>query len=357
VTKAETAAPPEPVDWGLAERVASRVAGRDPIASSYLGGSLRPDFSDVTTHAELLVGDFTGLRAPGAVSARVLDRPEWVHANVASMRRMLQPLTARVGERMARSPIAPIGRRVAGTEMGVLLGFMAQRVLGQYDLLVLEDPDVPDANDAVYYVGPNILGLEKRYAFRPRDFRLWIAIHEVTHRAQFTAIPWMKQYFLSLVEKALGIVDPDPGRLLHAVTHAADELRKGRNPLDDGGLVALLASPEQRGVLAQVQALMSLLEGHGNSVMNELGRLHVSGQERMARVLQARRRSRGITGILYKLLGFESKLRQYEVGEAFVAAVEREDGPRAIDAAWRGPEYLPTIDELTHPEAWLRRVA
>lgn len=357
MTQTETAAPPEPVDWALAERVARRFAGREPIAASYLGGSLSPDFSAVTGEAEQLVGDFTGLRAPGAATACVLDRPQWVHANVASMRRLLQPLTARVGERMARSPIAPIGRRVAGTEMGMLLGFMAQRVLGQYDLLVPEDPTEPDAGDAVYYVGPNILSLEKRYAFRPRDFRLWIAIHEVTHRAQFTAVPWMKRYFLSLIDEALAIVDPDPGRLVQAMIRAADELRKGHNPLDDGGLVALLASPEQRGVLARVQALMSLLEGHGNSVMNELGRLHVAGQERMARVLQARRRNRGVTGILYKLLGFESKLRQYEVGEAFVAAVEREGGPRAIDAAWRSPESLPTIDELARPDEWLRRVA
>jgi putative hydrolase len=167
----------------------------------------------------------------------------------------------------------------------------------------------------------------------------------------------MKQYFLSLVEEALAIVDPDPGRLVQAMIRAADELRKGHNPLDDGGLVALFASPEQRGVLAKVQALMSLLEGHGNSVMNTLGRLHVAGQERMARVLQARRQSRGVAGVLYKLLGFESKLRQYEVGEAFVAAVEREGGPRAIDAAWRGPESLPTLDEFARPSEWLARVA
>jgi coenzyme F420 biosynthesis associated uncharacterized protein len=357
MTQTETDAPPEPVDWALAERVARRFAGREPIATSYLGGSLHSDFSAVTTQAEQLVGDFTGLHAPGTASACVLDRPQWVHANVASMRRMLHPLTARVGERMARSPVAPIGRRVAGTEMGVLLGFMAQRVLGQYDLLVPDDPDEPGDRDAVYYVGANILSLEKRYAFRPRDFRLWIAIHEVTHRAQFTAVPWLKRYFLSLVDRALAIVDPDPGRLVQAMVRAADELRKGRNPLDDGGLVALFASSEQRGVLAQVQALMSLLEGHGNSVMNELGRLHINGQERMARVLQARRRSRGISGVLYKLLGFESKLRQYEVGEAFVAAVERAGGPRAIDAAWRGPESLPTMDELARPEEWLARVA
>jgi coenzyme F420 biosynthesis associated uncharacterized protein len=357
VTQAETAAPPEPVDWELAERVARRFAGREPIAASYLGGSLHSDFSAVTTQAEYLVGDFTGLHAPGTASACVLDRPQWVHANVASMRRMLHPLTARVAERVARSPVAPIGRRVAGTEMGVLLGFMAQRVLGQYDLLVPDDPDESEGTGAVYYVGANILALEKRYAFRPRDFRLWIAIHEVTHRAQFTAIPWMKRYFLSLVEQALAIVDPDPGRLVQAMMRAADELRKGHNPLDDGGLVALFASHEQRGVLAKVQALMSLLEGHGNSVMNELGRMHVEGQERMARVLQSRRRTRGVAGILYKLLGFESKLRQYEIGEAFVAEVVRVGGPDAIDAAWRGPESLPTMDELARPAEWLTRVA
>jgi len=360
VTQTDTAAPPEPVDWDLAERVARRFAGREPIAASYLGESLHSDFSAVTTRAEQLVGDFTGLHAPGTASACVLDRPQWVHANVASMRRMLHPLTARVADRMARSPVAPIGRRVAGTEMGVLLGFMAQRVLGQYDLLVPEDPDASAARTgtgAVYYVGANILALEKRYAFRPHDFRLWIAIHEVTHRAQFTAIPWLKEYFLSLVEQALAIVDPDPGRLVQAMMRAADELRKGHNPLDDGGLVALFASSEQRGVLAKVQALMSLLEGHGNSVMNELGRMHIAGQERMARVLQARRRSRGVAGILYKLLGFESKLRQYEVGEAFVAEAVRVGGTRAIDAAWRGPEYLPTMDEFARPTEWLTRVA
>ncbi|HEY4402634.1 MAG TPA: zinc-dependent metalloprotease [Acidimicrobiia bacterium] len=360
MTQTHTAAPPEPVDWDLAERVARRFAGREPIAASYLGGSLDSDFSAVTTQAEQLVGDFTGLHAPGTASACVLDRAQWVHANVGSMRRMLHPLTARVAERVARSPVAPIGRRVAGTEMGVLLGFMAQRVLGQYDLLVPDDPDqsaATEANGAVYYVGANILALEKRYAFRPRDFRLWIAIHEVTHRAQFTAVPWLKGYFLSLVEQALAIVDPDPGRLVQVMMRAADELRKGHNPLDDGGLVALFASSEQRGVLARVQALMSLLEGHGNSVMNELGRAHIAGQERMARVLQARRRSRGVAGILYKLLGFESKLRQYEVGEAFVAEVVRVGGPRAIDAAWRGPESLPTMDELARPTEWLARVA
>ncbi len=348
---------PDPVDWALAARVARRFAGRDSGGGAELQVVLRSDFADVTAQAEHLVAEFTGLQAPGTAVAEVLDRSQWVEANVASMRRLLSPLTARVGERVAKSPIAPVGRRVAGTEMGVLLGFMAQRVLGQYDVLVPNDPGAPVPGGAVYYVGPNVVALEKRYAFRPRDFRLWIAIHEVTHRAQFMAVPWMKPYFLALVDQALEIVDPDPGRLMHALRRAAEELRRGHNPLDDGGLVALLATDQQRGVLAQVQALMSVLEGHGNSVMNHVGSRHVAGQERMARVLQARRRTRGVAGFLFKLLGIESKLRQYEVGEAFVEAVEREGGPGAINAVWRAPEALPTLEELRQPSVWLARVA
>jgi coenzyme F420 biosynthesis associated uncharacterized protein len=344
----------DPLDWGLAERVARRVAGRDPLSSSYLAESLRADFLELTVRAENLVADHTGLRAPGPARAQVVDRASWVAANVRSMRHLLEPLTQRVGQRMAGSPVAPIGRRIAGTETGVLLGYLAQRVLGQYDLLVLDEDG---ASDAVYYVGGNVLALEKRFAFRPRDFRLWIAIHECTHRAQFTAVAWMKPYYLSLVEASLASIDPDPRRLVQALARAAEELRNGRNPLDDGGLVALLATDEQRGALSRVQSLMSLLEGHGNSVMNRIGREHVAGQARMARVLHARRQSSGVVAALHKIVGLESKMRQYEVGETFVAAVEREGGPRAIDAAWRGPEWLPTLDELSDPESWLARVA
>jgi putative hydrolase len=159
------------------------------------------------------------------------------------------------------------------------------------------------------------------------------------------------------VQQAVGSVDTDPRQLARALGHAVEQVRSGRNPLDEGGLVALLATPEQRGVLARVQALMSVLEGHGNRVMNELGREHVAGQERMARVLHSRRQARGVSGIVQKSLGLETKMRQYEVGESFVAAVEREAGPRALDAAWRGPEFLPTADELSTPTAWLARVA
>ena len=342
---------PDPVDWATARTVARIVAGRDPLVSSYLGASLDADFGALTVVAEELVADHTGLHAPGHVRAVVLDRREWVDSNLASMRNLLDPLMQRFGEQMAHNPFAPIGRRIAATEMGALLGYVAQRVLGQYDLLV---PD--DRGEAVYYVGANVLGFEKRFAFRPRDFRLWIAIHEVTHRAQFVGVPWMREYFLSLVQQVFELVDPDPRTLARALSNAVEAIRRGQNPLDEGGLVSLIATREQRGVLGQVQALMSLLEGHGNVVMTDLGARHVAGEERMARVLHQRRQTGGIAQQMQKLLGLEQKMRQYEVGEKFVRGVLDIGGPRAIDHAWVAPENLPVLAELDDPGAWLARV-
>jgi len=342
---------PDPVDWGTARTVARIVAGRDPLVSSYLGASLDADFGALTVVAEELVAAHTGLHPPGHVRAVVLDRREWVESNLASMRNLLDPLMQRFGEKMMHNPFAPVGRRIAATEMGALLGYVAQRVLGQYDLLV---PD--DRGEAVYYVGANVLGLEKRFAFRPRDFRLWIAIHEVTHRAQFVGVPWMREYFLSLVHQVFELVDPDPRTLARALSNAVEAIRRGENPLDEGGLVSLIATEEQRGVLGQVQALMSLLEGHGNVVMTDLGRRHVAGEERMARVLHQRRQSGGIAQQVQKLLGLEQKMRQYEVGEKFVRGVLDIGGPRAIDHAWVAPENLPLLGELDDPGAWLTRV-
>jgi putative hydrolase len=133
-------------------------------------------------------------------------------------------------------------------------------------------------------------------------------------------------------------------------------MRAGRNPLDQGGLVALFASDEQRDVLGQIQSLMSLLEGHGNYVMSELGRRHVQGEERMARVLSERRLRTGVGAQVHKLLGLDAKMRQYEIGERFVRAVIAEAGPSGLDAAWRDPGSLPRVEELERPHDWLDRV-
>ncbi|HUS61915.1 MAG TPA: zinc-dependent metalloprotease [Acidimicrobiales bacterium] len=346
----------EPVAWDLAERVAIRVAGRDPFAESYHYASLQPDFDELTAQAEALVADVTGLRSlAGPARARVTDRAGWVHANIASFRRLLRPLTDKIGPRLEATPLAGVGRNVAGVQLGTMLGWMATRVLGQYDLLVVED-ERPEDQDLVYYVGPNVIALEKRFGFPPREFRLWLALHEVTHRAQFTGVPWMRGHFLSLVDATLGSIDPDPRRFLEAIKRSTEQVMSGRNPLDEGGIVALLAGEEQFKVLQQVQALMSLLEGHGDITMNRAGEGRVPGAERFHRVLHQRRAEvRGPAAMLQKVLGLEAKMKQYEMGERFIEAVEADGGPELLARVWDAPEHLPTMVEIREPSLWVAR--
>lgn len=349
--------PSGPIDWGIAERVAVRVGGRDPFEHSYHYASLAPDFAELTQEAEQLVAEATGLRSlSGPARAKVTDRAGWVHANIRSFSRLLRPVTDKLDERIARSKLSPFARRATGAELGALLGWMSARVLGQYDLLVIEDED-PEEQDVVYFVGPNVLALEKRFAFPPREFRLWLALHEVTHRAQFTGIPWMRGHFLGLVERTLDSVDPDPKRLLDALKRVADGVREGRNPLDDGGIVALLASPEQSAVLQQVGGLMSLLEGHGDVTMDRAGEGRIPSAERFSRVLRQRRRSIGPGArLLQRLIGLEAKMNQYEQGEQFIAAVEAEGGPELLNRAFSAPEMLPNLAEIRAPRDWINRV-
>ena len=344
------------VDWGLAQKVAARASGNEPFADSYHYASLTSDFEELTAIAEEQVGQTTGLRSlSGKARARVADRPGWVEANIASFQRLLSPLTDRLEQNMS-SPLAPIASRIAGAEVGVMLGWMSGRVLGQYDLLVVEDEN-PEDQDIVYYVGPNIIGLEKKFAFPPREFRHWLALHEVTHRAQFTGIPWMREHFLGLVKATVESVEPDPRRFADALSRMVAEVRSGRNPLDEGGVMAVLASEEQRQVLSQVSGLMSLLEGHGDVTMDRAGADQIPNAARFGQVLRQRRQQGNPAArMLQKLMGLEAKLKQYEQGEAFIDLVEKEGGTELLDVAWVDPSNLPSIEEIRDPDAWIARV-
>ena len=353
-----------PVDWGLAQRVAVRASGREPFAESYLADSLHTDFAELTEEAEHLVEQATGLRsAAGPARARVTDRPGWIDANIGSFQRLLRPLTDKIGDKLPTGAAASITSRLAGAEVGLLLGWMSTRVLGQYDMLVVEPdegqhPDgQPNDQDLVYYVGPNVLALEKRFAFPPREFRLWLALHEVTHRMQFTGVPWLREHYLGLVRQTFDTVDPDPKRILDALSRMFDDLRSGKKPLEDGGIVTLFATPEQRAVLDQIGGLMSLLEGHGDVTMDRAGADRIPSATRFSRVLRERRATaKPIAKVVQRLIGLEAKLNQYAHGERFIAEVERVAGEGSLDHVWGHPDRLPTLDEIRHPSAWIDRV-
>lgn len=350
---------PGPISWDIAEKVAIRVATLDPFSVSYHAHSLEPDFTELTAQAEELVAAATGLISnAGPARVRVVDRQGWVRANLASLRRLMAPLTDRMAEKMSSAPLGGrVGRVVAGAELGALLGWMSGRVLGQYDLLVVDDHTAHE-QDIVYYVGPNVLALEKRFAFPPREFRLWLALHEVTHRAQFTGVPWLRPHFLSLIDAGLSPVSAEPAEIVAALQRAAQAVRRGVNPLEEGGLATLFASPLHKAVIDEIGGMMSLLEGHGDVTMDRAGAEKIPSSERFSRVLRDRRTSVStFAKIGRQIVGLEAKMAQYALGEKFVHAVEAAGGKELLDRVWQGPEFLPSMNEIRDPSTWVARIA
>jgi coenzyme F420 biosynthesis associated uncharacterized protein len=354
------------VDWALADRVARWVAGRTTAPANYRPAPMQRDFDDMTARAEKLVAEATGLVVATPARGRVIDRPAWVGANIVSFQRLLGPTLAKLAARKLSSAhngappglsrgLAGLSRSANGTELALVLAWMSTRVLGQYDLFLTDGVD-EENQDIVYFVGPNVAAIEARHGFDPAEFRLWLALHELTHRAQFMAVPWLRKYFLSLVEEGLEPLGSDPRQLAEAIRRAAQEIRAGRSPMRDAGLIGLIATDEQLAALQRIQALMSLLEGHGDVTMDRAGA--VPGAEHFSQVLQERRdQARGPAKLLQQILGLEAKFRQYAEGEQFVRSVEEAGGRGLFDRVWQGPEWLPSLAEIRDPSIWVSRVA
>ena len=340
-----------PIDWVRAERVALAISARHRSASSgWSAAELAP-----TPAIEDAIEQVTGLRpAHGSAQVRFVDRGDWIRANLASFRTMLAPLLERWAERGATSRTgAAVARQVAGTEMGALLGWMSTRVLGQYDTLLGRPPD----DDAVYLLAPNLADVERRYGFDHGEFRSWVLLHELTHRAQFTGVPWMRDHFAGLVTRSLSFADPDPGALIESMRVALRNRRDAAAQVRDGGVLGLLASPEQREVMAQIGGLMSLLEGHGDVTMTRAAGPMVPNAPRFERILRERRRNANpLSRAVMRLTGVEAKLNQYAAGARFIDAVEQVGGPRVVDRCWESADALPTLDEVRAPRHWLSRM-
>ncbi len=365
------------VDWGIAERVATWMIARRPASVAYDPATLGASFAEVTARAEELVSAATGWRAPSPARSVVTDRAGWARANVASFQRLLAPVLVKFEQRKEQKKedrrraggrpswlidlpeplagtMAGASRSVSGAELGAVLAWMSTRVLGQYDLLLTED--MAEEQDILYYVGPNVVELEERHKFPPAQFRLWLALHEVTHRYQFTAVPWLRDHFLSLVDQAIQPFQTDPRRLAEMVRRTAEQVRSGKSPLDDAGVLGLVAGEDQLEAIKGLQAMMSLLEGHGDVTMDRAGAADVPEAGRFSEVLHERRQSvKGPAKVLQQVLGIEAKMRQYQQGEEFIHAVEAVGGTELFNRVWEGPEWLPTLAEIREPQGWIDR--
>jgi len=339
------------VDWPLVSKVAAKTAGRYELEGTYHEERFAEQAPGLVERASGLVEDATGLITRGQPVVSVVNRNQWVEANVASFSVLLAPAEDALQQTTGLG--SELASRFVALEMGAVLGLLSRRVLGQYEL-VLPTAD-GGVGDTVMFVGANILAMERQQEFRPAEFRFWVALHECTHRAQFLGVPWLREYFLSLVAELVGSATPEPGRMQRVYSQLRTASSAGEPMIDERGLFGLFASPDQQGMIDRVQAMMSLLEGHGHVVMDDIGARELVTQQRMSAVLKMRRRDPR-TATFMRLIGLEMKLKQYEAGAKFIKGVERHAGWSALDAAWISPEHLPTLEEIDNPVSWLERV-
>lgn len=335
------------IDLEVAARFASRIAAAGPLDRSYLLDDLESHFENLVAEAEPLVAEETGFAPKLPAVSKVLTRAEWAQSNIGSMTTLMAPLLERVEERVSAAPggnlVRMAYRPALGLQIGTVLGLLSQKVLGQYDLLVAHGGEV-------WFVGPNIVVTERRLGFVPRDFRLWVTLHEVTHRAQFEANPWLRDHFLGAVRDLFSSLRIDARSFL-------DRLIEAIRNSDQAGPIGLL-DPEQREKFDGLQAFMSVIEGHGSFVMDRIAERMISTHTRMKRTMQARAgMGSPLARILRRLLGLDLKRLQYEQGQAFFQHLLEHGGPPAVAACFASADNLPSLEEIRSPQTWLARVA
>jgi len=340
------------VDWDFAKATGRRLVPAGPKVSPAEAAAAVAALRDAAQRSRQPVADTARLHAPAGDAALVVDRPSWIDANVDSLRGMLIPVVQAMAARhtgQSAAAVAAVGGKVTGGETGALMSFLATKVLGQYDL-------APDGTPRLLLVAPNVVQAEVELGVDPGDFRLWVCLHEETHRVQFTAVPWLRQHLIERARELSLELMPDPdqlgARLEQLVQNLPQAFRAGGT-----GLTELMTTPEQRDKIAALTAVMSLLEGHADVVMDDVGPQVVPTVEQIRVKFQRRREGTGsIDRLLRRLLGLEAKMRQYRDGATFVRAVTDRVGVDGFNAVWTSPETLPKPAEIEDPQAWVTRV-
>ncbi|WP_269857848.1 zinc-dependent metalloprotease [Streptomyces sp. RPT161] len=372
----------EMVDWNLAVATATRLVRPGPEVSREEARTVVTELRRHARSSEEHVRSFTQMYGAGGPDepqngspVLVVDRAGWVKANVAGFREILKPLLDKMQARRGTLPggavLGAVGGKVTGVEVGALLSFLASRVLGQYETFapatrempagpVLPEPGAPRTG-RLLLVAPNIVHVERELDVDPHDFRLWVCLHEETHRTQFTAVPWLRDHIESEIQEFLSQTDVDPATLLERVREAAQSFVGARPEGEESegrSLVEIVQTPAQREILARLTAVMSLLEGHADYVMDGVGPDVVPSVAEIREKFQKRRATGAgrLDQALRKLLGLDAKLRQYRDGERFVRSVVDEVGMDGFNRIWTSPNTLPTKTEIAKPADWIARV-
>jgi coenzyme F420 biosynthesis associated uncharacterized protein len=381
------------IDWDMAISTGVRFARQGPQVSLTEARAVVAELRGLTAVVQQPVRDLTGLTSQGAIGpVAVVDRPGWIKANVGGFRVVLEPLAEQLAERAnvlptAGSVVGTVGSRVTGVQAGLILAYLSSRVLGQYELFLPPGEGGAPAGGAngagsangasaatpvngaagsgqgssvgrLTLVAPNIVMVERELGVDPHDFRRWVCLHEETHRVQFTSVPWLRGYVQGMMTEFLLASDLDAGAILDRLRSAATAVAGAVRGSDGESLVEAMQTPAQRALLDKLTAVMTLVEGHGDYVMDAVGPQVVPSVADIREKFSQRRGTAGrMEQILRRILGIDLKMKQYEQGSRFVSTVVAEAGMAGFNKVWTSPETLPTRAELAEPREWLERVA
>jgi coenzyme F420 biosynthesis associated uncharacterized protein len=349
------------VDWDLAVATAATVTSGGPRVSVTEAAEVVLELRRVTDVAEQHVAAYTGLSAQiEHPPVLVVDRQDWVRVNVQGLQVVMDPVIEKLQAATPSKPtsfggvntaVRAVGAKATGIQVGTILGYFSSKVLGQYEVF-------SGAPGQLLLNAPNVVEVERKLGVDPTDFRLWVALHEVTHRTQFTAVPWLRDHFLSEVRAFVDATDLDPDALADRVRSGVSALADAvRNPDSKASVLDLIQTPAQRAVIERLTALMTLVEGHAEFVMDGVGPDVVPTVESIRARFNARRTGRNpIEKLVRRVLGIEVKMRQYAEGRRFVASVVEKVGMDGFNQIWTSPQTLPLTGEIANPEKWVARV-
>ena len=384
------------IDWDVAISTGVRFARQGPEVSLADARAVVAELRGLTAVVQQPVRELTGLTSKGEVGpVAVVDRPGWIKANVGGFRVVLEPLADRLAERSSALPAAgsvfgAVGSRATGMQAGLILAYLSSRVLGQYELFLppgeggAPSANGPGTNGAgtngtgtngagngangtatatsasvgrLTLVAPNIVMIERELGVDPHDFRRWVCLHEETHRVQFTSVPWLRGYVQGMMTEFLLASDLDASAIVDRMRSAAGAVVGAMRGNESESLIEAMQTPAQRALLDKLTAVMTLVEGHGDYVMDAVGPSVVPSVEDIREKFSHRRGSAGrFEQIFRRVLGIDLKMKQYEQGSLFVSTVVAEAGMAGFNKVWTSPETLPTRAEIEHPREWLERV-
>ena len=349
------------VDWPTAERIAIERLRRAPgrLTQDDLAAT-GPEYAEAMSRIVPRLSEALDTELPGVVErAGVVDRAGWVHANVATFASLIANVEGDLldqvipaGGGLGRAAMALANRYVTTRQLGFLLGFMGGKVLGQYDLALLS---AEARVGQLLFVEENIRMTAQALNVPLGPFRTWIALHETTHAFEFEAHPWLRPYLAERLERQMMLFSRDASTLGRDAVRALGRALRGEATGEHW--MERLMGDEQRRLFRETQAVMSVLEGFSDYIMDEVGRELVPDVERISRRFHERRERRTpFEQTILRLTGMDLKLEQYKKGERFVRTIASTGGPTALRRLWDGPETVPTHDEIAEPGRWLTRV-